>query len=66
MKEYSAYLKAPALLEPHHRIILCHIQDTCLGWGLTLCRGAIGVFFSPNMTALKEFSQADTEAHIHP
>ena len=28
MKEYSAFLKAPALLEPHHQIILCNIQDT--------------------------------------
>ena len=27
--------KAPALLEPHHQIVLCHIQDTCWGCGLT-------------------------------
>ena len=26
MKRYSAFPKAPALLEPHHRIVQCHIQ----------------------------------------
>ena len=29
IKGYSAFLKAPALLEPHHQISYCHIQDTC-------------------------------------
>ena len=33
MKEYSAFLKAPALLEPHQRIALCHKQDTRSGEG---------------------------------
>ena len=33
MKEYSAFPKAPALLEPHHQIVLGHIQDTCWRWG---------------------------------
>ena len=28
MKEYSDFPKALALLEPHHRIVECHIQDT--------------------------------------
>ena len=28
MKGYSKFPKAPALLEPHHQIVLCHIQDT--------------------------------------
>ena len=28
MKGYSAFPKAPALLEPHHQIVKCHIQDT--------------------------------------
>ena len=27
MKRYSAFLKAPALLESHHQIMYCHIQD---------------------------------------
>ena len=27
-KGYSAFPKAPALLEPHHQIVKCHIQDT--------------------------------------
>ena len=31
MKGYSAFPNAPALLEPHHQIVLCHIQDT--RWG---------------------------------
>ena len=28
MKGYSTSPKAPALLEPHHQIVYCHIQDT--------------------------------------
>ena len=28
MKEYSTFPKAPALLEPHHQIVKCHIQKT--------------------------------------
>ena len=35
MKGYSAFPKAPALLEPHHQIVLCHI----------LCKGAVGIFY---------------------
>ena len=31
VKEYSAFLKAPALLEPHHQIVKCHIKDSRLG-----------------------------------
>ena len=35
IKRYSAFPKAPALLEPHHQIVLCHI----VGWGvLPICR----------------------------
>ena len=32
IKGYSTFSKAPALLEPHHQIVLCHIQDTRCGW----------------------------------
>ena len=35
MKGYSAFPKAPVLLEPHHQIAYCHIQDTCWERGLT-------------------------------
>ena len=31
MKGCSAFPEAPALLEPHHQIVSCHIQDT--PWG---------------------------------
>ena len=31
IKGYSSFTKAPALLEPHHQIVWCHIQDT--HWG---------------------------------
>ena len=27
MKKYSTFPKAPVLLEPHHQIVKCHIQD---------------------------------------
>ena len=33
IKEYSAFPKAPLLLEPHHQIVKCHIHDTRCGWG---------------------------------
>ena len=31
MKEYSAFPKAPALLEPYHQIASCDIQDAHCG-----------------------------------
>ena len=34
MKVYSAFPKDPELIEPHHHIVKCHIQDNRLGWGL--------------------------------
>ena len=35
MKGYSAFPRAPVLKEPDHQIVLCHIQDTKWGGGLT-------------------------------
>ena len=32
MKGYSTFPKASALLEPHHQIVLCNIQEL-IGWG---------------------------------
>ena len=47
MKGYSAFPKAPVLLEPRHQIIKCHVHDT--RWGiLPLCTGAVGVSYSPS------------------
>ena len=42
MKEYSAFPKTPASLEPHHH----PGYDTHWGWFLPLCRGTVGVFYS--------------------
>ena len=39
MKRYSTFPKAPALLKPHHQIVLCHIKDTRWG-GLTLLQSS--------------------------
>ena len=39
MKEYSTYTKSPVLLESHHQIIECHIQDTRLA-SFTLLQGS--------------------------
>ena len=47
MKGYSTFPKAPALLEPHHPIILCQSR-TFIGGVLPLCREAVGVFYSPS------------------
>ena len=32
VKEYSAFPKAPSLLEPHYQFTKCNIQDT--RWGM--------------------------------
>ena len=46
---YSAFSKSPALLEQHHQIFLCYIQDTRWGEGvLPLCGDAVGVFYIPS------------------
>ena len=47
MKGYSGFLKAAALLEPHHQIVLYHIQDT-RGKVLTLYRDVVGVLYGPS------------------
>ena len=33
MKRCSIFPKAPALLEPHHQTVKCHIKNTCWGGG---------------------------------
>ena len=45
MKGYTAFPKAPALLEPHHQIVFV-ISRTFIGVVLSLCREAVGVFCS--------------------
>ena len=40
VKGCSAFPNAPALLEPHHQILIGRV--------LPLCRGAVGVFYSPS------------------
>ena len=46
IKGYSAFPKAPVLLETHHQ--KCDIQYTRLGKSYPLCRGDISVFYSPS------------------
>ena len=33
LKEYSTFSKGPVSLEPHHQIVLCHVQDIRCGVG---------------------------------
>ena len=40
INEYSAFPIVPALREPHHQIVLCHIQGT-RKWSLTRCSQCI-------------------------
>ena len=49
MKGYSAFPKAPALLEPHYQTVLCHIQDTRWG-GLTLLQRCSRCILQPQPT----------------
>ena len=48
MKGYSAFHKAPVLLEPRHQLVSCHIQDTHRVGILLLCSYAVSVFYSPS------------------
>ena len=51
MKGYTAFPKASALLEPHHKIALCHIQVT--RWsGLILLQRCNRCILQPQPTAL--------------
>ena len=46
IKGYSKFPKA-SVLEPHHQMVKCHVQDT--HWGervLPLCRDAVDIFYS--------------------
>ena len=45
MKGYRAFLKAPALMDPHYQIVLCHIQETRRRAVYTLYRDAVDVFY---------------------
>ena len=54
MKEYSAFSKALVLVEPHHQIALCHIQDIRWGGGES--------YLSAEM--LSEYSIASTEFEV--
>ena len=47
LKGYSTFPKAPAL-DPHHRIVLCHIEDTLWVEVLLPCKDAVGVFDIPS------------------
>ena len=52
---YSAFLKAPALLKPHHQIF-CVISRTLVGSRvLPLCRDTVGVFYTPSRLGLNNF-----------
>ena len=64
MKRYSASPKVPALLKPHHQIVLCHIRDTCWGWFLPLYRDAVGVFYSPRRLADQTWNPVDGYLHL--
>ena len=49
MKGYSAFPKAPALLEPHHQHCWNLTLRTLVGGGvLPLCRETVGVFYNPS------------------
>ena len=61
IKIYSAFPKAPALPEPHHQIILCHIQDTHWGKSYPFCSDAVDVFYSPSR--LREYDWVGKVIH---
>ena len=44
VKEYSAFSKAPALLNPNHQIVLVSYTGHSLKGVLPFCGDAVGVF----------------------
>ena len=54
MKRYSAFPKAPALLEPHYQIVKCYIQDT--RWGSYPLQRCSRCILLPQPTGLYLFS----------
>ena len=64
MKRCSIFPKAPALLEPHHQIVSCHIQDTNWVGVLLFCRDAVGVFYSPSRLGKSVFGSQRTKKSI--
>ena len=72
MNGHFALTKAQALLEPHHQIVLCHIQD--IRWrGLTPMKNCIWCILQPQPTGLdwsvleRIFDQVSThQALVYP
>ena len=48
--------KAPALLEPHHQIVLCHIQDTRCG-SLTPLQRSSRYILQPQPTGQQKWEE---------
>ena len=46
---HTAFPKPPTLLEPHHQIVYCHMQDT-RGGGLTLLQRSSQCILQPQVT----------------
>ena len=55
IKGYSAFPKAPELLELHHQIVLCHIQDTRCGGGHIPLQRSIRCILQPQPTRQSTF-----------
>ena len=79
MKGYSAYPKAPALLEPYHQIVYYHIWYTHLRGGLSHYSDAVSVFYNPTPSwlghrtvfvkqsyPLQKCSQCILQPHLQP
>ena len=66
MKGYSAFPKAPALLEPHHQIASCHIQDTRYGGGgLTPLQRCSQCILQPQLTGQSLFESKNWSQEIN-
>ena len=56
MKRCSAFPKTQALLEPHYQIVYVMSRTLVEGWGLLLCRGVVGIFYSSSRLGSSLFS----------
>ena len=63
VKEYSTFPKATALLEPHHQIVECHIQDTHWEGGLTSLQRSSKCILQPQPTEQQSYLMHRCDPH---
>ena len=64
IKGYSTFPSDPALQEPHHQIVSCHIQDTHWGWVTPLQRCSLCILQPRLMGPGKNWVESDDNRQL--